>query len=247
MVARRIVGARRSRMRSCWPAPIVHAAAVHLDAADRAARRPRRSSRGSFGSWPRRASTRSRISRAPSTPRRCSVHAQRRDRRAPDPGRAARWSRSLPPMRWPSCASRGRQRAVRAGPDGAVRSRSRCRRCRSISALAKLGLLDTYFALMLPFFLSVFAIFLFRQFFKTFPDEIIQAARLDGVGEFEIVWRIVVPSALAGDRCLRDLLDRCALERPLLADDRVQRSLCDRRRSACCSSRAPRRHRTTAP
>ena len=62
-------------------------------------------------------------------------------------------------------------------------------------ALAKLNLLNTYFALMFPFFLSVFGIFLFRQFFKTFPDEIIDAARLDGFSEFEIVWRIVVPSA----------------------------------------------------
>jgi multiple sugar transport system permease protein len=62
-------------------------------------------------------------------------------------------------------------------------------------ALAEVGLLNTYFSMMMPFFLSVFAIFLFRQFFKSYPDEIIQAARLDGVGEFEIVWRIVVPSA----------------------------------------------------
>lgn len=62
-------------------------------------------------------------------------------------------------------------------------------------ALAQAGLLDTYFALMVPFFLSAFAIFLFRQAFKSFPDEIIHAARVDGVGEFEILWRIVVPSA----------------------------------------------------
>ncbi|MCK1655609.1 carbohydrate ABC transporter permease [Bradyrhizobium sp. 149] len=62
-------------------------------------------------------------------------------------------------------------------------------------AFAELGILNTYLSMMLPFFLSVFAIFLFRQFFKSYPDEIIQAARLDGVGEFEIVWRIVVPSA----------------------------------------------------
>ena len=61
--------------------------------------------------------------------------------------------------------------------------------------LAELGLLNTYFAIMMPFFLSVFAIFLFRQFFKSYPDEIIHAARLDGMSEFEIVWRIVVPSA----------------------------------------------------
>jgi len=62
-------------------------------------------------------------------------------------------------------------------------------------ALAQIGLLNTYFSMMVPFFLSVFAIFLFRQFFKSYPDEIIHAARLDGVSEFEIVWRIVVPSA----------------------------------------------------
>ena len=61
--------------------------------------------------------------------------------------------------------------------------------------LARTGLLNTYFAIMMPFFLSVFGIFLFRQFFKGYPDEIIHAARLDGMSEFEIVWRIVVPSA----------------------------------------------------
>ncbi len=62
-------------------------------------------------------------------------------------------------------------------------------------ALADLGLLNTYFSMMVPFFLSVFAIFLLRQFFKGFPDDIIHAARLDGMSEFEIVWRIVTPSA----------------------------------------------------
>jgi multiple sugar transport system permease protein len=62
-------------------------------------------------------------------------------------------------------------------------------------ALANLGLLNSYFAIMMPFFISVFAIFLFRQFFKSYPDEIIYAARLDGMSEFEIVWSIVAPSA----------------------------------------------------
>jgi multiple sugar transport system permease protein len=61
--------------------------------------------------------------------------------------------------------------------------------------LAMTGLLNTYFAMMFPFFISVFAIFLLRQTFKTFPDEIIEAARLDGMNEMEIVWRVVVPSA----------------------------------------------------
>lgn len=62
--------------------------------------------------------------------------------------------------------------------------------------LAWAGQLDSYFSLMLPFFLSAFAIFLLRQFFKGYPDDIIHAARMDGMGEFEIVWRIVTPSAL---------------------------------------------------
>lgn len=62
-------------------------------------------------------------------------------------------------------------------------------------ALAKLGLLDTYAALIAPSAISVFAIFLFRQFFRTLPDDLIHAARMDGMGEFAIVWRVVLPSA----------------------------------------------------
>jgi multiple sugar transport system permease protein len=56
------------------------------------------------------------------------------------------------------------------------------------------GGLNSYFGLMVPFFLSVFAIFLFRQNFKSFPEEITQAARLDGMTEAEILWRLAVPS-----------------------------------------------------
>jgi multiple sugar transport system permease protein len=56
-----------------------------------------------------------------------------------------------------------------------------------------LGLLDTYAALILPWAISTFGIFLLRQFFRSIPDEIIHAARLDGLGEFEIIWRIMIP------------------------------------------------------
>lgn len=62
--------------------------------------------------------------------------------------------------------------------------------------LAKAKLLNTYFALMAPFFLSVFAIFLFRQSFRSYPDEIIEAARLDGFAEWEICWRLVLRGSL---------------------------------------------------
>ncbi|UPJ47274.1 carbohydrate ABC transporter permease [Bradyrhizobium sp. 200] len=55
------------------------------------------------------------------------------------------------------------------------------------------GLLDTYAALILPWAISTFGIFLLRQFFRSIPDEIIHAARLDGLGEFEIIWRIMIP------------------------------------------------------
>ena len=55
------------------------------------------------------------------------------------------------------------------------------------------GLLDTYAALILPWVISTFGIFLLRQFFRSIPDEVIHAARLDGLGEFEIIWRIMIP------------------------------------------------------
>jgi multiple sugar transport system permease protein len=60
----------------------------------------------------------------------------------------------------------------------------------------QLGLLNSYTALIAPFTCSVFAIFLFRQFFRAIPDDLINAARIDGMGEFSIVWRVVLPNAL---------------------------------------------------
>ncbi|MDL2410716.1 carbohydrate ABC transporter permease [Rhizobium calliandrae] len=60
----------------------------------------------------------------------------------------------------------------------------------------KLGFLNTYAALIFPYVVSPFGIFLFRQFFKTIPDDVVHAARLDGLSELAIVWRIMVPMAL---------------------------------------------------
>jgi multiple sugar transport system permease protein len=62
--------------------------------------------------------------------------------------------------------------------------------------LAKADLLNTYFAMMAPFFLSVFAIFLFHQSFRSYPNEIIEAARLDGFSEMEICWGLVLRGSL---------------------------------------------------
>jgi multiple sugar transport system permease protein len=61
--------------------------------------------------------------------------------------------------------------------------------------LAYAGLLDTYTALVLPFIVSGFAIFLFRQFFSSYSDEIIDAARIDGFSELSIVWSLMLPAA----------------------------------------------------
>ncbi|MER8536389.1 carbohydrate ABC transporter permease [Mesorhizobium sp. M1005] len=60
----------------------------------------------------------------------------------------------------------------------------------------QIGILNTYAALILPYVVSPFGLFLFRQFFKTIPDDVIHAARLDGLSELSIVWKIVVPMAL---------------------------------------------------
>jgi multiple sugar transport system permease protein len=42
----------------------------------------------------------------------------------------------------------------------------------------------------------VFGIFLMRQFFKTVPDDLVDAARMDGISEFGIVWRVMLPAAI---------------------------------------------------
>ncbi|MDB5413549.1 MAG: sugar transporter permease [Rubritepida sp.] len=61
--------------------------------------------------------------------------------------------------------------------------------------LSAIGMLNTYAALIIPSTISVFAIFLFRQFFRSLPDDLIHAARLDGMSEGAIVWRVALPNA----------------------------------------------------
>ncbi len=55
------------------------------------------------------------------------------------------------------------------------------------------GLLDTYAALILPFAVSWYGVFLMRQFMISVPDELIDAARIDGAGELRILWSVVLP------------------------------------------------------
>ena len=57
----------------------------------------------------------------------------------------------------------------------------------------QLGWIDTYQGLVVPGLTSAYGIFLMRQFIIMLPDELIDAARIDGASELRIYWRIVVP------------------------------------------------------
>lgn len=59
--------------------------------------------------------------------------------------------------------------------------------------IAEAGGLNTYWGLILPTLANVQALFLMRQFIAGIPDELIEAARVDGAGELRIFWSIVLP------------------------------------------------------
>jgi len=59
--------------------------------------------------------------------------------------------------------------------------------------MARLGLLNTYLVLVLPFAASAFGLFMMRQYMSTLPDELIEAARIDGCGEFRLFLTVIVP------------------------------------------------------
>jgi sn-glycerol 3-phosphate transport system permease protein len=59
--------------------------------------------------------------------------------------------------------------------------------------VAGFGLLDSYTGLSLPLIASATATFLFRQVFMTVPDELTEAARIDGAGPWRFLWWILIP------------------------------------------------------
>ncbi|WP_329110687.1 carbohydrate ABC transporter permease [Micromonospora sp. NBC_01699] len=59
--------------------------------------------------------------------------------------------------------------------------------------VSNMGLTNTYAGLILPFLAGPFGVFLMRQFLQSIPDDLIEAARVDGAGEFRIFWRVVLP------------------------------------------------------
>lgn len=67
--------------------------------------------------------------------------------------------------------------------------------------LDRLGLLDTYYALVLPMIFVPLGTFIMTQSFQAVPNEIIEAARLDGCGTLKLICRIAVPMNRAGLIC----------------------------------------------
>ena len=61
---------------------------------------------------------------------------------------------------------------------------------------------DTYAGLIIPGIMNAFGVFMMRQFAYSIPDELLDAARIDGAGEFRIFWRIVFPLLASGSASL---------------------------------------------
>ena len=59
----------------------------------------------------------------------------------------------------------------------------------------KFGMINTYQGMIIPFLVSAFGVFQMRQYLLTFPAEYLDAARVDGLGEFNIYARIVLPNS----------------------------------------------------
>jgi multiple sugar transport system permease protein len=60
--------------------------------------------------------------------------------------------------------------------------------------VSRLNLLDTYLGILAPDLVSVFGVFLMRHSIEVVPTDYVDAARIDGAGEFGIFWRIILPS-----------------------------------------------------
>jgi sn-glycerol 3-phosphate transport system permease protein len=63
----------------------------------------------------------------------------------------------------------------------------------TFKVIADLGMLNSYAGLTVPLIASATATFLFRQFFMTVPDELAEAARVDGAGPMRFFWDVLLP------------------------------------------------------
>jgi sn-glycerol 3-phosphate transport system permease protein len=61
--------------------------------------------------------------------------------------------------------------------------------------VSELGWVDTYMGLIIPLIASATATFLFRQFYLTIPDELVDAAKIDGSGPLRFLWSVLLPNS----------------------------------------------------
>ena len=60
--------------------------------------------------------------------------------------------------------------------------------------MKQLGMINSYWGVIVPGMASIFGIFLVRQYALSFPGELLDAARIDGAGEFRIYWSVAMPA-----------------------------------------------------
>ncbi|MCL1846211.1 MAG: carbohydrate ABC transporter permease [Defluviitaleaceae bacterium] len=60
--------------------------------------------------------------------------------------------------------------------------------------ISSLGLIDTYWAIILPAFSAPLGLYLMKQFMEQIPDSLVESARIDGASEYRIYWSIVMPN-----------------------------------------------------
>ncbi len=63
--------------------------------------------------------------------------------------------------------------------------------------MVRFGWIDTYWALIVPYLINALSIIMFRQYFKSIPDSLIDAARLDGCNELQIIFKILWPNSVS--------------------------------------------------
>lgn len=84
--------------------------------------------------------------------------------------------------------------------------------------LDRLGLLDTHLAILVPGIFSTFPVYIMERFFECIPDSVLEAAYIDGAGEFTAFWRVGIPMGFPGimTAFLLDFFEYWnALEQPL--------------------------------
>jgi len=94
--------------------------------------------------------------------------------------------------------------------------------------LARLGWLDSLAALVVPQMASAFSLILLRQYMKAFPQEIVDAARIDGAGSWRVLWGVITPNLRAPLAALGILSFIGTWNEyfwPLLVTSRIERSV----------------------